>query len=340
MAFKFLTKSTKKPTHQGLKCWLFNCIIISEIALLIPFSLSQAMDLKEIEQQVDYYTNMYMFGVDFNLKRTKYLTVSGVSGKKLYIPKSKPEVFFSSYAEPIRFNMLTYPQFYEVSNEIKPKIKYLKLLSRKISTYMKLLDIKPISLTVNYTIISNNNKIFNVSQWMPIKSSIDLTFYDNIHSDQLDNFSKYVEKHLIETLPHELFHFFIGYQNQYRISEIREEVYAHLFGKCVAYEIYPQISYAMDQMKFSNEYFIKPKKDLKKLRKDMKKKKYFTSRIAEVIALYYFQVIAKNYSGVNIHSDNISKFCHKLFSEHNFKYPIEKKPPVWFKRFLAYAQHG
>jgi len=50
--------------------------------------------------------------------------------------------------------------------------------------------------------------------------------------------------------------------------------------------------------------------------------------------MYYFRYIIDDHFSQEISSKNIPKFCQKLFSEHNFKHPIEKKPPKWFKAFL------
>ncbi len=330
MVFNYTRHVNYKPTRSIWVCWF--CAVI--IALIVIIPVSKAMDLNEIEKQIDKYTNMYMFGVSFNRKRSKYLTFSGVSGKKLFTTTSHARAFFSSYAKDVRFNMLTYPEFDNFSKQLIPRIKYFQHLPKTIGKYIDLLEIKALDLTINYVVISNDNKVFKVTDWIPVSKKIDLTFYGNIHADQIEEFSKYVEPHMINTFPHELFHFLIGYQNHYKLKEIREEVFAHLFGRCVAYEIYPIIHGGMDTMQFSDDYFDDPVKDLKKLRKKMKKRKYFNSRIAEGVSLYYFQAIANNYSGENIHSDKIPKFCQKLFSEHNFKHPIEKKPPIWFKDFL------
>ena len=331
MASKLMSNT---PTHQTLVCWFYLKYLMVSIALLTYISASEAMSLKAIEKQIDYYTNMKILGIQFNWNRSKYLTVSAESGKELFVSTGKPEVFFSSHGDNISLNLLTYPEFEALAKQLKPKFKHFKVLPKLIDKYMSLIEIEPLKLSINYILIANDDKIFEVSSWHPISKNVELTFYDNVKSDQIEDYSLYVERPMIDTFSHELFHFFIGYQNQYRLKTVRSEVYAHLFGKCVAYEIYPEIGYGMDQMEFTKDDFIDPSKDLKALRKKMKGETYFKSRIAEGLAFYYFQAVAKNYTGENISSDDIPKFCHKLFSEHNFKHPIEKKPPPWFKEFL------
>ncbi len=55
---------------------------------------------------------------------------------------------------------------------------------------------------------------------------------------------------------------------------------------------------------------------------------------ASLIRKYYFQAVADDRVGDKIQSDRILAFCEKLFSEHNFRWPIEKRSPPWFADFI------
>jgi len=57
-----------------------------------------------------------------------------------------------------------------------------------------------------------------------------------------------------------------------------------------------------------------------------------------MISKYYFQAVANDRVGDKIQSDRIPAFCEKLFTEHNFRWPIEKKPPPWFAGFIHSTQ--
>lgn len=276
-----------------------------------------------------------VYSVSFNKKSNTYKTVSRIIGKEIYEIKEDSKLLAIYGENNVQIKLYTYDEFFNKIKENIIGINYINRLSQVVDEYIELLKIKLFNLTFSIILLPKGYDLQYESKWLKATNNIEFTFVANIDYSFVDQF----ELLLIRTLPHELFHFLVLYADIGRMSLLRNETYAHLFGQCVSYELNPVIQ---DEIKlyFPDYFFKEPEQDfpkvLKKLKKDpfFKKNLFPKSHIGQSLARYYFQAVADERNGDRISSEKIPKFCRKLFSEHDFKHPIEKKPPPWFKEFL------
>jgi len=328
-------KEQYKRKSTGVNCSLiFSLMFCLSIFSQSLFAIS-INKLKKIYRDYDA-----IMGITFFKGKSLYSTFSASTGKNEDIFKinSEPQELILFQDGDVKFSISSYPEFYSKIQPIVKQVRFLQDLPKEINVYLKILKIPTFQLSINYIFIYDKSVFFE-SEKKPTKGAINLDFLKSINDEQINNFHNYIERFTLETSPHELFHFLVGYAKFSNMNELREELYAHIFGKCVVYGINNTINTDQDILEFSDKYFINPENDLKVIRGKIKKikfkgRKLIKSRYAGMLALYYFQAVANNHSGKNIQSDRIPKFCLKLFSEQNFKHPIEKKPPVWFKEFL------
>ena len=305
---------------------------IAVLALLYPLNCF-ALSEKKIESVTNH--GVTMAAVIYDRKKDTYATISSFSQEKPQYKFNKNTVTLASYNYgKIKFSFNTFQEFKRNFDPIHNKITHYKKLPKAIHNYLSILNIPDFDLEISYYLIPNKFGMYYKSKERKANDKVSLEFINSLSREAISQFTLNFENFTLGTTPHELFHFIMRYKKYPKIKELREEIYASIFGECVAYSINSKIKPKLDILEFPNSFYKNPTNDLKKIRKKIKKAKLINSRFGKIIALYYFQAIAKNHSGVNIHSNNIPKFCHKLFSEHNFKYPIEKKPPPWFNEFL------
>jgi hypothetical protein len=323
-----LNNLNKKPMLKSNSHWLFIAF------LLCSPNSSFAIEKTKVKELYKNYG--YMLGVIYDKRKDIYSTLSAITGEtnEQYQFNTKP-VLIKNYSDNnTSFSLFTYTEFSSKIKPISSKVKYFKKFPIALNQYFQLLNIYPFDLSIQYGLISSPKSIFKESEKNQAKGNIELTFIDNINNKQIANFSEFIEKYMISTLAHEIFHFLSGYSDFVRMSELREEVYAGLFGQCVAYEINPEIISGLNIEKFPQHYFINYKKDLKEINKSYKKAGYIKSTIAKVITQYYFRAVSHDHFKKKINSEKIPLFCKKLFGEANFKHAIEKKPPFWFNEIL------
>jgi len=304
-------------------------------SLALFFSSASAIEKNTVKEVFKKYD--YILGVIYDKRKNVYSTLSAISGKEVefYQFDSKPVLLKKFSEDTVSVSLLTYPEFFSKFKHIRNKSKYFEKLPVALNQYIQLLKIEPFDMSIEYRLITSPKSIFKESEKKAAKGKIKLIFYDNINNEQISNFSKFVEKYMISTLAHEVFHFLSGYSSLERMNELREEVYADLFGNCLTYEIYPEVITGLTIEKFPQHYFRDTKKDLKEIRKSYKKAGYMKSTVATVIAHYYFRAVSQKHFEEKIQSKNIPKFCKRLFMEKNFKHPIEKKPPTWLHEYLS-----
>ena len=311
----------KSSAYKFFICWVF------VIGILITdncFGLTE----KKIHKKIKKFD--YIMAVVFDRKKNKYSTISSTNGTKEYSVVNKNSIIFASFtSNKITVNIGTYHEFENEITLSKDNIKSYKHIPEMLNQYFNLLQVKAFELNINILLIPQEYKVYYKSKAKPAKDRINLTFINNINQHlQGKDFSSTFERYTLDLFPHEVFHFVAGYSHFVKMNELREETYASIFGHCVEYSINKDVFPDIDVLNFPDYFFTEPKKDLIKVRKKISKSHVLKSRFGNMISLYYFQAIANNHSGENIHSDKIPKFCHKLFSEHNFKYPIEKPPPA------------
>lgn len=280
-------------------------------------------------------------GISFNRLKKFYHAVSATRGESedLFQVKDKKARELKSFSEGnIALSLLSYDEFFQQTQPLLQKIKHLDKLPHALSPYMQLLSVDVEEFNINVTFIASPLSLFYESKERKVSKIVTLDFIENLNPEQIENFAGYIGKGMTGTLAHESFHFFVAYANYPKMPELREEVYAHLFGKCVNYEIDSQITTGFNIEPYPKDFYQDMKKELKGIRKATKKRGYFKSLQAELIAMYYFRYILDDHFSPIIQSNKIPQFCHKLFSEHNFKHPVEKKPPKWFNGFLKRKQ--
>jgi len=281
--------------------------------------------------------NIAMF-IEHHKRSNSYTTHSRTVGEIQYTIKDQPTILKQIGEGNVKINLLTYPEFVDAINPRVSDLKYIDILGSKIEEYFNYLELKPFKLEFNLILLPENYGLLHSSKKKPYNQlPIDLTFVvtlpDGIHGKES------LALQLIRILPHETFHILVGYKKLARMNQLRDETFAHLFGQCVAYEMDPIINDGVILI-FPDYFFKNPVADFKKIKKEMKKDAFIkdsefpNSLLGNNLARYYFQAVANNRTGKNISSEKIPKFCRKLFSEHDFKHPIEKKPPPWFKEFL------
>lgn len=308
-------------------CWLH--------ILFIIFS-TQSLAVKESKLKKVQGEYGYLFGIKYSTKERTYSTLSIVSGESedLYEAKTEPVLLKKFSNDGISFALSTYEEFKAELMPLTQEVKYFNSLPIALDDYLKILNVEPFEVSINYVLISSPKSIYTDSIKRLAQGEIILSFIDNIYKIKINNFSENVEKYVLSTLAHEYFHFLAKHLRFVKMNELRSEVYASLFGHCVAYSINPEIIRGIKAGPFPDHVFIDYKKDIRKIAQQLKKRGLIKSTIASIMSEYYFRAIANNKSGVNISSKKIPQFCRKLFSEKNFKHPIEKKPPVWFEAFM------
>jgi hypothetical protein len=299
-----------KPTLLK-RCWFISFYIF--YFLFIQSSFIYAKETKKSESPLDI-----ILGVKFSHNKKKYSTFSITHSGLDFDFKNKKTMALTTFSSAhTKIILSTYPEFL---NQIKPIVNglvYFKKLTSEIDIYIKKLNINDVNLTFNIIILPSKYGVYYESDKELIGSKdIEFTFITSILDKALRNPSQEYEAKLLNYFPHELLHYLDIYAKFPKMNSLRNETYASLFGTCVAYNVIPDISDGVI-LTFPDYFF-----------NDIHSEK------GNVIARYYFQAVANNRTGENIQSDNIPKFCHKLFSEHDFKHPIEKKPPPWFKQFL------
>jgi hypothetical protein len=325
MYFKYLNRN--KPTLFK-RCWFIPFFIFYFI--FIQSCFIYAKEIKKSESSLEI-----VLGVKFSHNKKKYSTFSMThSGLEFDFNNKNPVKITTFSSVHTKFVLSTYPEFLNQINPIVNDLVYFKKLTSEIDSYIKKLNIDNINLTFYLVILPSKYGVYYESDTKLIGSKdIDFTFITPISDKALRNPSQEYEAKLLNYFPHELLHYLDVYTKFPKMTSLRSETYASLFGTCIAYNVLPNISDEM-VLTFPNYFFNEIQADLNRIRKSTKKDKMPSSATGNVIARYYFQAVSNNRTGENIHSDKIPKFCHKLFSEHNFKYPIEKKPPPWFNEFL------
>ncbi len=276
-------------------------------------------------------------GISFNRVKASYYTISATTteSEELFQVKDGNKRLLKSFStDKISLFLLVYDDYFEKIKPLSEQINYLDKLPQALSSYMQLLAIDVDELNINVSFIATPLSLFYESKERKVSKIVTLDFIENLNQVQIENFAEFVGKAMAGTLSHESFHFFVAYASYPKMSELREEVYANLFGKCVNYEINNQITTGFNIEPYSKDFYHDIRKELKSIRKATKKHGYAKSLQAELIAMYYFRFLLDDHFSDKIQSDRIPKFCKKLFAEHNFKQPIEKKPPKWFKDFL------
>ncbi len=277
--------------------------------------------------------------VKYNKISKSYTIESRTIGEVQYKIKENAVVLRQIVNGHVTVKLQTYPEFVDQIKPINYDLKYLNALSAEIEKYINYLELKPFDLAFNLIILPENYGLLYSEKIKPRSlQPVELTFIATLPKGQ--NGIEMLGLKVVSLLPHELFHFLANYENLDRMNLLRNETYAHIFGECVAYEVNPVINDGM-VLTFPDYFYRDTDEDFIKVKSEMKKDAFVRdsmfpkSLLGRSLARYYFQAVANNYTGQNISSDKIPKFCHKLFSEHNFKHPIEKKPPPWFKEFLS-----
>ncbi len=297
-----------------------------------------AIGSAEIKKVSPLVSNIW--AILYDSKRKLYWTRS-VSGRgPAWDPFGKPALIKTFTDKSISLKVSAYPESIDSAKEITQELKLLPLLPQEITKAMHWLGIEHFPLEFEMVILANGYSVFHETNKRALVPPIILQFFVSVTEKQVRHFGKLIEPHFIDTLPHELFHLLVHLQDYPLKNELRNETYAHLFGKCVAYPLVEDVITVPVDLSLGKEAFLDPRKDLKKIRKKLRsarvngKLKAPKSMKAEVISRYYFQAVANNRTGKKVQSPRIPEFCEKLFTEHNFKWPIEKKPPPWFKDFL------
>ncbi len=330
MGFNFhriITNQTPTSTITA-KRWCFYTLTF----FLLFFFTSTLLAKKNFKPSV---TLNIILGIKLSKDGEQFNTFSLNNGVLSYDTNKEKNLLKEFSAYNTKLKLFTYPQFFSNLESLIDDFEKFIYFGRVIDKYLNILNINQFRPSFNIVVIPNNYKINHESNITDIKNSDVVFDFEtslpknlNIHSIQ-----KY-EDRLVQFLSHELFHFLVEYADFGKMKLIRNETYASLFGACVAYELVPNISDDI-VLNFPEYFFENPLSDFKQVRKKIKKDRLPPSASGNVLSRYYFQAVANNRTGENISSDKIPKFCHKLFSEHNFKHPIEKKPPVWFKDFLV-----
>ncbi|GEM_PF-4635679 len=276
-------------------------------------------------------------------KRNRYWTQSINGSGPVMTPDENPIPLAQFQDGQVSLVISADPASLAAVKSMPGRLQYLPGLPAQINRALSWLGIEPFPLTIEVVLLAVPGR--SISYETPKRKAvppIELRYYINLDEEEVKKFASYMGIILVETLPHELFHFIAKWKKFPTIrSELRSETYAHLFGKCAAYPLIQDIRGIPSNLdEHDQTAFIYPEKDLKTLRKRLKSArlngyKLPKSVTAGAISRYYFQAVAKNYTGKNIQSDRIPVFCEKLFRERNFSWPIEKKPPPWFAEFIA-----
>ena len=275
-------------------------------------------------------------------KRNRYWTQS-INGSGPMVTPDENSIPLAQFHDGlVTLEISADPTSLAAVKSVPEQLRYLPGLPAQINRALSWLGIEPFPLTIEVVLLAVPER--SISYETPKRKAvppIELRYYINLDEEEVKKFASYMGIILVETLPHELFHFIAKWKKfPTRRSELRSETYAHLFGKCAAYPLIQDIRGIPSNLVYEQDAFIHPEKDLKKLRKRVKSGRFNghklpKSLVAQLISQYYFQAVAKNYTGKNIQSDRIPVFCEKLFREHDFSWPIEKKPPPWFAEFIA-----
>jgi len=328
-------KNKTKFIHFKNDPAVYGWVIFCSYILLIS-NLSFAGNIKKTNNKVLTINSIY--SVKYNKLRKTYTTISRViGGEKQYEPEGLPILLKTFRSANTTINLLT---FENLKSQVQTKTKNILYLDKAppiIEKYLNLIGIQAFPITFNLILIPNEYDFYYESQTKSTKGTIELSFVSPV---VIDSPLQLFELRTLSVIPHELFHFLGKHDKKIpRMNLLREETYAHLFGQCAAYELNPVI---MDSMilNFPDYFFKEPNEDFPKVIKKLKKGKLNTdtefpkSHLGRAFSRYYFQAVANERNGEKIISERIPKFCQKLFSERNFKHPIEKKPPLWLKVFL------
>ena len=333
---QFKCRNIKSPLRRFIAQWVVACILT-----LYGFYV-HSYTKKEIKNLPGKYDILMAV---MKHKNNQYSTISRTTGTKKYKIAKDPKVIKIFEYGLVTLKFSTFHEFYGEIYPLAIDIKYLNKLPEKVNKYLEKLTSVNLKLDIELIIIPDDYQVFFESKRYSLSDDRqNLTFITSFKKD-VENPEKsgyLFGKNLLSILPHEVFHhidLYFSFIKTRANNSLRKETYAELFGVCISYEVYPAIIIKENKLEFPDTFFKDPKSDLKKVRKKLIKKikqgNLHDSKLSDYLARYYFQAVANNRTGENISSDKIPKFCHKLFSEHNFKHPIEKKPPVWFKDFLA-----
>jgi len=307
---------------------------------LVWFSASFAMGKKQIKQLASHAPGIA--GVSYYRFGNRYGTFS-YSGSAPYFRPSEPPVPIRVFKQgPISIVLSADPNSVEATKAIANQLSLYPRLPAALAKALSWLGIAPFPLTIERVLVSGRS----VQYKSPLKKAnppIHLLFYKVVSKSTAPRYAEIAEPEDVQVFSHELFHFLSGYEKFPRMNELREETYASLFENCVAYPLIGHVESFHSNLRYGPDAFANPHKDLKKLRKQLKKARMngfplVNSAKAGMISKYYFQAVANDRVGDKIQSDRIPAFCEKLFSEHNFRWPIEKKPPPWFAEFIHSTQ--
>jgi len=331
MVFEFLKRiGLRKPGYLVRLLFIFLVITFVSIA-----NSARKEELKQVAQQ-----GLTIKGVIFDRRKWVYSTFSASGHGPLFKPEDEAIHLAEFKSGSIRFVISAYPDSASQTRKVLDQVRFYPILPREIEKAVAWLGYSPAEITIELVILVGERSIFYETGKKPPIPPITLRFYESLDEEKVNNYASRVERFAVDGFPHELFHLLYQLNREPNTREIRKEAYAHLFGACV---VYPLIKEAMIDkpinMAITEDSFKNPTKDLAFIRKKIKKQisggnHIPTSMQGALISKYYFQAVANNHTGKKVQSDRIPAFCEKLFSEHNFRWPIEKKPPPWFAEFI------
>jgi len=274
--------------------------------------LVNAVEPSELKRVAPHVSSIK--GVYYDKKNNHYQALS-ISGKgPRIIPTKKPIPVREFSNGTIKFILSAYPDSVDATKAIASQLRAYPSVPAALTKALSWLDIAAFPLTVELVAMVNGHSVYYRTPSQKAVPPIYLRFYDSLTEEQAENYATYVEPFGIGTFSHELFHFLARWKEFPRMNELREETYASLFGHCVAYPLIGHVESFHSNLRYGPDAFANPHKDLKKLRKQLKKARINgkvrlpKSAQAGMISKYYFQAVANDRVGDKIQSDRIPAF--------------------------------
>lgn len=184
---------------------------------------------------------------------------------------------------------------------------------------------------VTVTLVDSTVSVVSKSEFRPVADlPWQLEFYFGVKPDESTWSQRQLD--LAELIAHEYFHLFSSaYSLPSKTNSVLDEIFAHLFGRCVQYSISPE--FLTFRAAYPPQAFADPEADYPRILAIHRAESLRPTIEGGRLAGYHFQAIANDYDGDFVSDLRIPDFCAAVFADMSAR--MDRQPHDFLVRLKA-----